>query len=79
MDIDLAREVVRGAFRSAQELQALLPRLKAGCSAEEYQAYARAIGAAVAEITLQVVNRALEAHPELEAEVEASIARTGAY
>jgi len=79
MDISLARTVLRGAFRSADELQQLLPKLKEGCDADEYASYSKAIATAVAEIALEVTNRVITDHPDLEAEVEESIARTGTY
>ena len=46
MDIELAREIVRTAFRSSAELQALLPVLKRRCGEEEYKGYALGIAAA---------------------------------
>jgi hypothetical protein len=79
MDISLARTVLRGAFRSADELQQLLPQLKEGCDPDEYASYAKAIATAVAEIALEVTNRIIADHPQLQAEVEESIARTGNY
>jgi hypothetical protein len=79
MDIELARDVLRGAFSSARELQKLLPLLKQRCEPDEYQTYAKAIAAVLAEISLEVVNKVLAAYPALEAEVEASLARSQDY
>lgn len=79
MDIDIARHVLRAAFRSARELQDLLPLLKATMPAEEYDVLARGIASAIAEIGLEVTNRALAAHPALETEVETEVQRFGKY
>ena len=79
MDIDVARHVLRVAFRSAGELQQLLPVLKKSCAADEYEAYAKGIAAAVAEIALEVTNRVIADHPALETEVEADVAKHGRY
>ena len=73
MDIELAREVVRTAFRSSAELQSLLPVLKQRCSAEEYKSYALGIAAAIDAIGLGLTNRALAAHPGLAHEIETSL------
>ena len=79
MDIDLARNVVRGAFRSARELQGLLPALKDGCQAEEYERYLKGIARAIAEISFEVTNKVIAEHPELVAEIDAGIAQHGEY
>jgi hypothetical protein len=79
MDIAVARHVLRGAFRAPRELQDLLPLLKAECSAGEYDASLKAIATAIAEIGLSVTNKVTDAHPELEAEVEAQIERYRTY
>ncbi len=78
MDIELARHVIRVVFRSEHELGDLLEVLKAHCGEEEYKTYAKAIASAVASINLEVMNRVIAAHPELEAEIEASIETYGA-
>jgi hypothetical protein len=79
MDIDLARDMIRTAFRSISELQSFLGVLKQQCSPEEYKDYSRGIAAAIDAIGVALINKALAAHPELNAEVEASIARRGQY
>lgn len=79
MDIELAREVVRTAFRSGAELQALLPVLKQRCSADEYKSYALGIAAAIDAIGVGLTNKALAAHPRLASEIEASIEKRGRY
>ena len=79
MEIDIARDVVRAAFRSSSELQQLLATLKGRCRPEEYQVYARNIAAAIDAIGVSLINKTLAEHPELKSEIEASIAKTGRY
>ena len=79
MDIDLAREVIRTAFRSGAELQTLLPVLKQRCSAEEYKSYALGIAAAIDAIGVELTNKALAAHPGLAAEIESSVGQHGRF
>ena len=79
MDIELARDMIRAAFRSSSELQSFLRVLKQRCSPEQYKDYSRGIAAAIDAIGVALTNKALAAHPELNAEVEESIARHGQY
>jgi hypothetical protein len=79
MNVDLARDMIKTAFRSSSELQEFLGVLKQRCSPEEYRDYSRGIAAAIDAIGVALINKALAAHPELNAEVEASIARRGQY
>ena len=75
MNIDLARHVVRAAYRSSRELSNLFPLLKEHLDTNEYQRYAKAIAAAIAATQLEVVNAATADHPALEAEIEAQISK----
>lgn len=75
MDIRTAREIVDAAFRSGAELQAMLPVIRERCPREEYETYAKAIAACLAEVSLQVMNRLLAEHPVLEDEIEARMRR----
>jgi hypothetical protein len=79
MDIELARDMIQAAFRSGSELQNLLGVLKERCSPEEYKDYSRGIATAMDAIGVALINKALAAHPELSAEVDASIASHGRY
>jgi len=79
VDMDVARHIIRAAFRSARELENLLGLLKSHCSPEEYQIYATAIGTAIASIHLEVMNRVTDDFPTLEAEIEADIKKHGRY
>jgi hypothetical protein len=79
MDIDMARDVLRAAFRSSSELQSLLGPLKQRCNADEYTDYARGIAAAVDAIGVGLIKKATAAYPELTEEIEASIAKHGRF
>ncbi len=79
MDRETGREVLRATFRSAGELQALLPVLKARCGTEEYRTYALAVATVIAEGGQQLINRVIADHPELEAEIDAAVQTTGRY
>lgn len=79
MDIEMARQVIRTAFRSGAELEDLLKQLKKRCSPDEYQDYARGIAAAVDAIGVGLINKATAAYPQLHAEIEASIAKYGRF
>jgi hypothetical protein len=77
MDKNIAREVVRAAFRSGSELENLLGLLKERCSAEDYKIYAQQVARAIDGINAALLNKVVAQFPELEAEIEANIARTG--
>ncbi|ALA17023.1 MULTISPECIES: hypothetical protein [Chelatococcus] len=75
MEKDLARHVIRVAFRNAAELQGLLVLLKEHCSAEEYKVYAAGIASAIDGIGAGLTNKVLSSHPDLAEEIEASLAK----
>lgn len=77
MDKDLAREVIRTAYRSGNELGALVGVLKARCNAEDYQYFARQVAMAIDGIHVALVDKVLSRYPDLEAEMQANLARTG--
>lgn len=77
MDSELAWDLIRVSFRVAGELQALLPRLKEQCSAEEYKGHALAIAGAIYGVNTALIDRALAAHPELHDRIEAELAEFG--
>ena len=79
VDIDLARHVIRTAFRSSRELGGLLGVLKQHCKPDEYDGHARDIAAVIASIQLKVVGRITAARPELDAEIETMIAKYDRY
>jgi len=77
MDKTLAWDLIRASFRTARELQDLLPRLKEQCSAKDYQDYARGIAGAIHGINTALMDKAIAAHPELAARIEADLAEFG--
>jgi len=77
MDKEVAREVIRAAFRSGAELEKLLPVLKQRCSAEEYKDYARQVGMAIDGIDAALLDKVLAQFPELNAEIEAKMVAAG--
>ena len=79
MNIDIARHVARAAFKSSHELSELVPFLNDRLGAEEYAAYAKANGLAVAAIQVDLMNKLVADHPGLEAKIEASIEKHGRY
>jgi hypothetical protein len=60
-------------------LQDFLVSLRERCTPEEYKDYSRGIATAMDAIGVALINKALAAHPELSAEVDASIAKHGKY
>jgi hypothetical protein len=79
MEIELARDMIRTAFRSASELQDFLAVLKKRCGPEEYRDYSRGIAAAMDAIGVALTNKALAAYPQLSAEVDSSLTSDGRY
>jgi hypothetical protein len=77
MDKDAAREIIRAAFRSGSELERLVPLLKAQCTADEFKHLVRQVAMAIDHINTTLIDDVFKRFPELEAEVEANIARTG--
>ena len=77
--IEVARDIVRAAFRSCSELQALLGTLKSRCSPDEYKAYAQDIAAAMDAIGVNLINKAIAQYPELGAEIDQQINKHGQY
>lgn len=73
MERELARHVVRVAFRAGGELEEVLRLLKQHLPADEYRDYAMGIAAAVDAINVALLNKVMAAHPDLEAEIEASL------
>jgi len=77
MKPDIARHVLRAAFRSAAELQQVLPLLKENCTAKEYDEFRTGIATAIATVGDEVTNRILAANPGLSKEVDEEMKRYG--
>jgi hypothetical protein len=77
MDEATAWKFIQTAFSCGRELQTLLQLLKERCTAEEYKQFRIGIATALDTINVQLIDRALKAHPELRAKIETDLARTG--
>lgn len=79
MDIDLARHMIRAAFRNARDLGDLLQLLKEQLGPEEYKDIALGIAEAIDTIGVALTNKALLAHPELNIEIEVDLKKYGRF
>ena len=79
MKIEIAREIAKASFRSTRELGNLILDLQKSLDVDEYAIYSKAIATAIAEVQRGVLNKAIAECPELEAEIEREISRTGHY
>ncbi len=77
MDKETAWKMIQTAFRCGAELQALLPVLKGRCGPDDYKQISRGIATAIDAINVQLIERALKAHPKLRDKIESDIAKTG--
>jgi hypothetical protein len=77
MDSEHAWRVVQVAFKASAELQELLHFLKQHCTAEDYKGYSRGVAASIDAINVQLLDRALTAHPKLRTKIESDLARFG--
>lgn len=75
---DAAWRMIEAAFRCGRELQELLQFLKAKLGTNEYKPCAIGIATAVDTINdVQLIDRALKVHPEIEDKIEADLVKTG--
>jgi hypothetical protein len=79
MNKDLARSMIRTAFRASSEMQSMLPPSKAQLSPEKYRERAMAVASAVDMINQALIDPALQEFPELSDEVEQSLRQHGRY
>lgn len=77
MDKELAWHVITVAFRSTNLLQEVLPLLKDHGAEAEYEAYGKAIARAIHGVQRELIDRVVAVHPEIEAQIEARIAKYG--
>ena len=77
MDRELAKLVAVTAFRSSADINNLVPLLKECCNEAEYKAYALAIASASAEISMQILNKIYEDHPDIKDEFEEKMHKYG--
>lgn len=79
MDIDVARQMVRVAFKNSADLSDLMIVLKDRCGADEYRQLALGIAEAIDRIGVALTNKALAAYPHLADEIEKTLADNGRY
>jgi len=79
MNIELARDIIRAAFRSTSELRKLLPTLKEQCSPAEYKAYALGIAGAIDAIMTNTISKVTQTYPDLAEEIDEQMAKHGRY
>lgn len=79
MEQEVARHLIRTAFRACRELEDLLGILKEHSSSEQYPDLAKGVARAIDAINVALLNKALAAHPELESEIEVRMRRYGRY
>ena len=77
MNSEHAWRVVQVAFKASAELQELLRFLKQHCTPEGYKGYSLGIAASIDAINVQLLDRALTAHPNLRTKIESGLARFG--
>lgn len=77
MDQETAWKVVQASFKCGADLQALLLSLKERCTEDAYREYRLAVACAVDAINVQLMDRALTSHPELNARIERELAGGG--
>ena len=75
MDKSLAWQMIRTAYKCSADLQVLLRALKESCPPDEYRGHARAIAAAIDSLGVQLIDRAVQAYPDLEQKIESDMAR----
>lgn len=73
MDKDLAKFIALTAFKSSKKLTDLVPFLKEHCGEAEYKCYGRALAAASAEISLQVLNKVFTDYPDIKQDFESKM------
>ena len=70
MKQETAWQVIRTVFRCSADLQSLLKVLKEECDPQNYRRYAAAVAASVDAINVQLMDRALNEHPDLRQRIE---------
>ena len=79
MDIELARHVIRTNFRCSRELQDLMYLLKQQLPETEYKVHAHSIASVIAAMGQALMDKAILGHPELNQEIEQSLAKYDRY
>jgi len=79
MDKEVARSLIRAAFRSSAELQSVLGTLKQQLRPDEYKKRALASASASDAINRALFDPALAAFPDLSKEIEESLTKHGRH
>ena len=74
MQPELAFHIARTALRASRELGDLVPLMRAHLGESEFDDYAKAVGAVLASVHVELMGRLFADHPGLEAEIERSVA-----
>ncbi len=77
MNSDMAWQVIRAAYRSSRELNEFLYILKSQGDKDDYEFYRKGIATAIHLIHVELTDRALSRHPELEQRIERELAEFG--
>ncbi len=77
MERDLAKLVVITATRASTNLNQLLIPVRENCSTTTYNSFLKAVGSVNGIIYSEIIQKAYDAHPDIEAEITASIEKYG--
>jgi hypothetical protein len=77
MDRELARLVAIGCYQATAPLEMLLQILKDQLTEEEYAPYKQAIASVCGHVAIDIMHKALAAHPDVEKALEANIQKYG--
>jgi len=77
MNRDLARHVANIALASVNRLKAADYALEKNCSGDEFAEYTAAIGKVEACVEREILSKLYAAHPDLQSEIAARIAKYG--
>ena len=75
MNKEIATYIVRCSYSVNRELGDVLIFLKSNLHTDDYKNYALGISAAIDGVNVALLNKVLALYPELEAEIESSLAK----
>jgi hypothetical protein len=77
MPPDMAWQVIRTAYRSSRELSEFLSVLKSQGDKDDYEFYRKGIATAIHLIHVELTDRALSRHPQLQKRIDQEIETFG--
>jgi len=77
MEYEIAKLIAHTAFRSASDINNLIPMMKDFCSESECKEFGIPIATASYEIYEQILKKIYRLHPEIEAEMEQQVQKFG--